>query len=135
MNVIYRIILFTFMLNIAFGLIAVFGLSAPTSYNTSMTSDMSTLQGVVTPDAPGDTSTSLWSRMLDFVTLGIYKKFMAFLNKYIFGIDNFAFTIFGDTYRPVTGIGISTFVRIFLSFSYAIGMIGMFTGGRNFFEG
>jgi hypothetical protein len=143
MDAIFKIIIFTFMLNLSVGILTlipdstgnhmIFNSSAqPLIYKEGMTTDFQNgLSGDVNPSGGALSWTSnVFNRIVDVITLGYGNKIKETLNRYLFGFVVVLESVFGGMMTSGLNLLIFGGLKTLITILYIVGVIEFFTGKR-----
>ncbi len=148
MNLAFKIMAFTILLNISIGILAVairdvHGQPIFTGPETvgglTERDDMSleifidATNNSITPPGGMEDKGDMVYRVLDLMNLGFIKTILNTIDQYMYGLVNFMETIFGDYMDPDTNEKIFGYAKHLMTFIYIIGAFSLWTG-RNFNE-
>jgi len=140
MNIIFKILIFTIMVNFAIGIMALaipgfgdqtedrMGLSFSKNYTETIVGD---LNESINPTFQVEDSDDAFSRLLDSIGLGIVTKFLNMVNNFFFGIIDL---ILRPIFAPMMEQTLANFVfgilKGILTLGYIFGAIWLFTGKK-----
>lgn len=137
MNTIFKVILFSIMLNFSVGImmtaIPAFneysgntaGLSYDSNYGTDFQSQMNKS---INPTDQLDDASDLFDRILDKLQLGIVKQFLELVDRYMFGFVQMLHTMIGSYLDPAVRTLIFGIMRVLITIGYVLGAIWLWTG-------
>ena len=140
MNIIFKILLFSLVLNVAVGMMmeivphfkgdGIFagnkqGLDYLVNGTTRFTQDA---EGLLGPANAEDTSTAL-DRFLDQIGVSMFKKIKNFINQYMYGFTASLRLIFKATPGSSTKFVLDS-INVIITIAYVIGGIWLFTGKK-----
>jgi len=136
MNWVFKLAFFNLALNFAVGLllltIPVFGATQPTmglKYDSNLGSDFETeMNGSINPSGDVEDTGDAIYRILDFINLGMIKKFITLIDTLMFGFWNQMESMLGGLMTPAARLYIFTTLKLFITIGYILGAFFLWTG-------
>ena len=136
MNWIFKLAFFNLSLNFAIGLliltIPVFGELRPTmglKYDSNLGSDFEIgMNGSINPSGDIEDTGDAIYRVLDFINLGMIKKFVTLIDTLMFGFWNQMESLLGGLMSATARLFIFTTLKIFITIGYILGAFYLWTG-------
>lgn len=143
MNAIFKLMIFSIMLNLATGMIlynivdwngnSVFDLSDTRGLyysGTAVDEFNSSMGGTVYPSGVVETKGNAIYRILDTINLGFIKKFIDTVDKYMFGFVNVLMAIIGDLLGTGKNFLINVVIKGAITVGYTLAAWQLWTGKR-----
>jgi hypothetical protein len=133
MKAIFKLMLFSFVLNFAVGIMSN---ALPTLYNDASTNPLGLydaagtnrfagqINGTIAASGDLEDASNAFDRLLDKIGLGVVKKFLNAVDTYLFGFIRFIEWLM----PPDVSLWVGPSLRILISVGYAFGAIWLWTG-------